>query len=328
MSNNTIKKTIDIDKIKNYDPKKEPILKLKNPPKIEQHVYKKTMRDIRKSQISRTRSIYIILECEEKVDQEHAWDNNDIDYCSRCGEHYKVLAEKDDSYLKFLLSNANLFMSMETIFIKKCPEFWNKNVDHNGDPCINCGWPNIKNQEYIDKYSYIFYNMLDVSKIKPPMPAHKQKKLSRYSLDTTEYQQQAGLTSIANRVTAKSHEHLLALIKQMFHLNTTKLEMNPYEISKLFNLQEINISLFKHRPSNTTLSSIVNVFMKSYEKGTEGTDMALELEDESVQHITDNDINIIDTIQIDETNKAIDNEDEIDQMVDQLSDIDDDIEQK
>ena len=68
--------------------------------------------------------------------------------------------------------------------------------------------------------------------------------------------------------------------------------------------------------------------MKSYEKGTEGTDMALELEDESVQHITDNDINIIDTIQIDETNKAIDNEDEIDQMVDQLSDIDDDIEQK
>ena len=80
--------------------------------------------------------------------------------------------------------------------------------------------------------------------------------------------------------------------------------------------------------SNTTLSSIVNVFMKSYEKGTEGTDMALELEDESVQHITDNDINIIDTIQIDETNKAIDNEDEIDQMVDQLSDIDDDIEQK
>ena len=100
--------------------------------------------------------------------------------------------------------------------------------------------------------------------------------------------------------------------------------MNPYEISKLFNLQKINMLLFKHRPSNTTLSSIVNVFMRSYEKGAEGADIALELDDEVIRQVTDDDVNIIDNIQIEDTPNVVDNEDEIDEITDRLSDIDDD----
>ena len=107
----------------------------------------------------------------------------------------------------------------------------------------------------------------------------------------------------------------------MFHLNATKLEMNSFEISKLFNLQEINMLLFKHRPSNTTLSSIVNVFMRSHEKGIEGVDTALELDDDAIQQVTDNDINIVDNIQLEDGPAIVDNEDEIDEIADRLSDI-------
>ena len=321
MSNATITKTINIDKIKNYSAKKDPNLRLKTPPKIDEHVFKKTIRDIKKSNISRTGSMHMILGCEGKASQEHIWDSDGNNSCKRCGEDYRKLGEIDDEHLKFLISNTELFNSMRAMFVSRCPEPWKKNIKHEGDPCINCGWPNIENKQYVDKYSYILYNMLDISDIKIPTPAHRQKKLTKYSLDTTEYQQQAGLTSIANRMTSKSHEHLLALIKQMFHLNATKLEMNSFEISKLFNLQEINMLLFKHRPSNTTLSSIVNVFMRSHEKGVEGVDTALELDDDAIQQVTDNDINIVDNIQLEDGPAIVDNEDEIDEIADRLSDI-------
>ena len=51
-----------------------------------------------------------------------------------------------------------------------------KNTKHKGNPCVNCGWPDIENKKYVDKYSYTLYDMLNVSKIKAPIPAHRQKK--------------------------------------------------------------------------------------------------------------------------------------------------------
>ena len=64
--------------------------------------------------------------------------------------------------------------------------------------------------------------------------------------------------------------------------------------------------------------------MRSYEKGAEGADIALELDDEVIRQVTDDDVNIIDNIQIEDTPNVVDNEDEIDEITDRLSDIDHD----
>ena len=89
MSSATISKTINVDKVKNYSAKKDPKLRLKRPPKIDQHVFKKTIRDVKKSNISRVRSMHMIFGCEEKPSQEHVWDADGNDNCKRCGKHYR-----------------------------------------------------------------------------------------------------------------------------------------------------------------------------------------------------------------------------------------------
>ena len=327
LSDRGIAATMDIEAVKKYNPGKQPKLRIKHELHEEKHVYKKTVRDITKSEIARTRSIMMIYGCEGDLKQEHIWDSDNSDNCKRCNRHYKELASEDDSKIKFLLKNEIMFQSMKTILVAKCPEFWGTERFHEGDPCVNCGWPEIENQEYIDKYSYIFYNMIDTAKLRPLKRAPRKQKLYKYSLDNDEYQQQPSLTFIAHRLATEQHlNHLLAMIKHLFHLNSSKLGLNIHEVGSLFNLLNVNKLLFDHKPQNATLSNIVNAFTKSYDKGVDQSDVVFTTTD-SLSTFDNISFDEIESRQLEGIPELPDNEDEHDQLANQLSDADEDEEE-
>ena len=320
-----IAKTFDMKKIKNYSPGKRPKLKIKHPIAIDKHVYEKSKNDLNNSSIVRERSMSLILGCEGNLDQKHIWIEDGDEFCKKCKKHYKELAQEDDAHLRFKIINKDMFVTMKTAFVVKCPAFWTNGDLHDGDPCIHCGWPNIETQEYLDKYSYIFYDRLDVKKVKPIARAPRVRKLSIMSLKDTQFQQQQSFAIIANRFPTEDHlSHLVVLIKQMFHMNIQKFGISEAIISRLFDLHDINEVLFNNKLSSGLLSSVVGSFTKSHEKGNKMVDMGIENDKIQDIELEEDDILTINAMKADMVATILDNADEADELTNNLSDADDD----
>lgn len=299
-------------------------MKIRHPIEEDNHVYIKSKNDLLKSSIVRERSISMILGCEGDPEQKHVWTDDNDDLCKKCKRHYKDLAEEDDAYLRFGILNKDLFVSMKTILVVKCPELWAAQESHEGDPCIHCGWPEIYNQRYIDKYAYIFYDTLDVKNIKPVSRSPRVHKLSEMSLTTTQLQQQQSFSVIINRFPTEDHlSHLVALIKQMFHMNLQKFGMSEVAVSRLFNLHDVNKILFDHKPPSSLLSSVVGLFTKTHEKGSKMINMGLESGEDQDIHLQEDDISTLTLTSPDLESQIPDNEDETDALANNLSDADD-----
>lgn len=320
-----IKKTFDIDKIKKYSPGKRPKLRIKHPIEIEEHVFKKSKNNLNKSSIVRERSISMILGCEGDFNQKHIWTDDNDDYCKKCKRHYKELAEEDDTHLRFKILNKDMFITMKTILVVKCPALWETQGLHEGEPCVHCGWPNIETQEYLDNYRYLFYDRLDAKKIKPIARAPRLRKLSTMSLNTTQLQQQQSFAIIVNRFPTEDHlSHLVVLIKQMFHMNLQKFGISEAAISRLFDLHDINKVLFDHKPSSSLLSSVVSSFTKTHEKGSKIANLGLDTGESHHVELEEDDILTINAMKLDMAAAIPDNEDETDGLTNNLSDADDD----